>query len=225
MKLHPLFAVGIALTLSACLPAEYTDNEAPKNLTLDNASAHLDLRFAPGSSHLGARDAARLRAMAATGGVAPADRVTVAVGGSLALASARFDAIAAELLRYRIVATPRIPAPVGPNQAVIESERYLVTLPTCPNWSKFPAVRYANTFPSNFGCATAVNLGMIIASPADLVEGRSLAMADGQPAAAAVNRYLNERVQLPTAAAIGPLAAPSVQAPGGAAVGGTGSQQ
>ena len=225
MKLHPLLAVGFALTLSACLPAEYTDNEAPKNLTLDNASAHLEMRFPPGSSHLGARDAARLRTMAATGGVAPADRVTVAVGGSPALATARFDAIAAELLRYRIAATPRIPAPVGTNQAVIESERYLVTLPKCPNWSKFPAERYENTFPSNFGCATAVNLGMIIASPADLVEGRPLAMADGQPAAAAVNRYLNDRVQLPTAAAIGPLAAPSTQAPGGAAVGGTGSQQ
>jgi len=225
MKLHPLFAVGFVLTVSACLPAEYTDNEAPKNLTLDNASAHLDLRFAPGSSHLGARDAARLRAMAATGGIAPADRVTVAVGGSPALATARYEAIAAELLRYRVVAMPRIPAPVGPNQAIVESERYLVTLPKCPNWSKFPADRYDNAYPSNFGCANAVNLGMSVASPADVVEGRPLAMADGQPAAAAVNRYLNDRVQLPTAAAIGPLAAPSIQAPGGAAVGGTGSPQ
>ena len=225
MKLHPLCAVGFALALSACLPAEYTDNEAPKNLTLDNASAHLDMRFPPGSSHLGARDAARLRAMAATGGIAPSDRVTVAVGGSPALATARFEAIAAELLRYRVVAVPRIPAPVGPNQAIVESERYLVTLPACPDWSKFPASRYTNTHRSNFGCADAVNLGVSVASPADLVERRSLAMADGHPAAAAVNRYLNDRIQLPTATAVGPISGSTTPAPGGAAAGGTGSPQ
>ena len=223
MNLHPLIAAGMLLALSACLPAEYTEAEAPKNLTLDNASAHFTVRFAPGSGRLSPSEAGRLRAMAATGTLAPSDRVLVAAAGSPALAAARFDAISAELLPYRVVASPRQLAAVPANHAVIESERYLVTLPTCPNWSKFPSVRYTNTHSSNFGCAHVVNLGVSVANPADLVEGRPLAMADGQPAAAAVNRYRTDRVQLPAAATVGPIAAPTAQAPG-AAAGGTGSQ-
>lgn len=223
MKLHPLIAAVLVLSLAACLPAEYTESEAPKNLTLDNASAHLSVAFAPGSSHLRAADAARLRAMVANGGIAPSDRVTVAVAGSPALAAARFETVAAELLRHRVVASQRSLAAVPPNQAVIQTERYLVTLPPCPNWSKFPSVRYTNTHSSNFGCATAVNLGLSVATPADLVEGRPLGLADGRPAAAAVNRYLSDSVQLPAATTVGPIAGAATQAPGGAGAT-TGSQ-
>jgi pilus assembly protein CpaD len=146
--------------------------------------------------------------------------VLVATGGSPGLARARFEAIANELAPYRIVATPQ-PVAVAPNQAIVESVRYLVTLPPCPNWSKTPPLRYTNTHASNFGCSTAVNLGQMVASPADLAEGRPLAAADGTPAAAAVNRYLNDKVQLPAAAAIGPIASPGTQAPGGAATSGS----
>jgi pilus assembly protein CpaD len=223
MKLHPhLIPAALVLALAACHPlaAEYSDAEAPKDLRLDNATTHVDLRFAPGSTRLVARDATRLRALVATGGLMPSDRVLVATGGSPALARTRFEAIANELAPYRIVASPQ-PVPVGPNQAVVESVRYLVTSPPCPNWSKRAQLDFTNTHASNFGCATAVNLGQMVASPADLAEGRPLATADGTPAAAAVNRYLTDKVQLPAAATVGPIQAPSGGAP--AAAGNTGS--
>src|SRR5713226_6286559 len=108
MKLYPRLAIAaVILALASCRPgvAEYSEVEAPKQLTLDNASIRVDVRFAPGSSRLLAGDAARLHALAASGKIAPSDRVTVSVGGGPALAAARFDAIAAELLHYRIVAT------------------------------------------------------------------------------------------------------------------------
>ena len=57
----------------------------------------LAVRFAAGSDQLLPADAARLRTLAATGGIAPADRVTVAVGGAPVLADSRFDTIAATL--------------------------------------------------------------------------------------------------------------------------------
>src|SRR5579862_8492748 len=148
MKLHPLLAAGaLLLALAACRPgaAEYTDSEAPKNVTVNNASASVDLRFAPGSSRLLPRDAARLRTLAATGAIARSDRVTVAAAGSPALAQARFATIAAELLRYNIPASQRPLGPDRPNQAIVEAERYLVTLPPCPNWSKTPTIRFTNT--------------------------------------------------------------------------------
>ena len=211
MKLHRYLAPVALALLSACA-SEYSELEAPKDLRLDNATTHVDLRFAPGSTRLLARDATRLRALVATGGLQPSDRVLVATGGSPGLARARFEAIANELAPYRIVATPQ-PVAVAPNQAIVESVRYVVTLPPCPNWSKTPPLRYSNTHASNFGCANAVNLGQMVASPADLAEGRPLAAADGTPAAAAVNRYLNDKVQLPTAAAIGPIGASSSTPP------------
>jgi pilus assembly protein CpaD len=219
MKLHRYLAPVALALLSACA-SEYTEAEAPKDLRLDNATTHVDLRFAPGSTRLAARDATRLRALVATGGLQPSDRVLVATGGSPGLARARFEAISNELAPYRIVATPQ-PVAVAPNQAIVESVRYLVTLPPCPNWSKTPPLRYTNTHASNFGCANAVNLGQMVASPADLAEGRPLAAADGTPAAAAVNRYLNDKVQLPAAAAIGPITSPGTAATGGAATSGS----
>ena len=175
MKLHPILAgVAILLALAACRPgaAEYTESEAPKNLTLDNANTTLALRFLPGSSRLVGADAARLRAMAASGRIASGDRVMVAPAGGPALAAARFNAVAGELLPYRIIPSSRSIAGVPTDRAVIETGRYLVTLPPCPNWSKQANLDFTNTLASNFGCATAVNLGLSVWSPADLAEGR-----------------------------------------------------
>jgi pilus assembly protein CpaD len=223
MKMHRnLVAVALLSALAACYPltAEYTESEAPNDLVLDNASSHVDLRFAPGSSRLSARDAGRLRALAGSGGLQPSDRVTVAVAGSPGLARARFATIAGELLRYRIVASERLAA-VPANQAIVETGRYLVTSPPCPNWSKDATVRFTNTPSSNFGCAAAVNLGQMVASPIDLAEGRPVGPSDAIPAAAAVQRYEADKVALPGATSLAGFAAAATGAPGAGT--GTGS--
>jgi pilus assembly protein CpaD len=210
MKLHPLLAgAAILLALAACRPgaAEFTESEAPKALTLDSANATVAVRFLHGSSRLVGADAARLRAMAASGAIAASDRVTVAPAGGAALAHARFQEIAAALLPYRIIASERAIADVPPDRAVIETGRYLVTLPPCPNWSKQASLDFTNSAPSNFGCANATNLGLSVWSPADLVEGRPLGLADAVPAAAAVQRYEADKVVLPEPVAVGPIAA------------------
>ena len=100
--------------------------------------------------------------------------------------------------------------------------RYLVTLPACPNWSQYPASDFTNARSSNFGCATASNLGLMVANPADLVAGRELAHADGTPAVSAVTRYLTDKVKLPdTTSGAAALAASS--ATGGAPAAGAGT--
>ncbi len=81
---------------------------------------------------------------------------------------------------------------VPANQAIVSVGRYAVTLPACPNWSQSLSYDFTNAFSSNYGCANATNLGLMVASPADLVSGRTLGPADGQPAVAAV-RALSER--------------------------------
>ena len=219
--LQMIAAAALVLGVTACA-SQYTETEAPKNLMLDEASARLDVRFAPGSSALLAGDAARLHRLVASGSIAPSDPVTVAAGGPPALAVARFETIAALLLPYRIVASQRPAGGLPANRAIIQSGRYLVSLPACPNWSKTPQLDFTNAHASNFGCTTAVNLGMMVASPGDLVEGRPVGLPDAIPAAAAVQRYQSDKVQLPAAASLTNIPAAS-SAPTGAGATGAGT--
>ena len=108
MKAHPLLAIAF-LALAACRPAatEWTESEASKHLRLDDASVAVTVRFAPGSAHLLPADAARLRAMAATGAIQPSDRVAVATRGGasegdlrMSAKSGLFDALGPSRLAY-----------------------------------------------------------------------------------------------------------------------------
>jgi pilus assembly protein CpaD len=204
------FALATALLLGACAPVTgYTEAEAPKRLTLDTSTTRVDVGFAPGSSQLGAAEAARLHNLAATGGVGPADRVTVAAAGTSYLARQRTASIAAVLLQHGIVIEDGQLADLPPNHALIEVNRTLVTLPPCPNWSKPSGFDYGNAPSSNFACATETNLGLMVANPSDLASGRPSSGAAGQPAASAMHRYLTDKVELPTANSALPIAAQS----------------
>jgi pilus assembly protein CpaD len=74
-------------------------------------------------------------------------------------------------------------------------ERYLITLPNCPDWSKPLGRDASNTQSSNLGCATQSNLARMIADPRDLVRGRRLGPADGVREAEAVMRYRTDKVK------------------------------
>jgi pilus assembly protein CpaD len=213
------WALATALSLlAACAPVStYSEAEAPKNLRLDTSTTHADLRFASGTAQLNPADAAQLRRMAVTGAIGPADRVTVAAAGAPALAEQRFGAVAVVLQQYGIVAAPGRLADLPANHAIVEVGRTLVTLPPCPNWSKPSTADFGNTPSSDFGCATETNLGLMVANPSDLASGRPNGAPLGQPAAAAVQRYLTERVQaLPSAASANPFSSAASAAPANA---------
>ncbi|MEQ8166075.1 MAG: CpaD family pilus assembly lipoprotein, partial [Alphaproteobacteria bacterium] len=79
-------------------------------------------------------------------------------------------------------------APVSSNQVQVVVRRYTVTLPGCSDWSKNPGHDYYNHTSGNFGCATATNLGLMVANPGDLIAGRKL-----EPADPYYNTFLMER--------------------------------
>jgi pilus assembly protein CpaD len=209
------YPLAIALALAACAPgaAEYTKAEAPNRLQVEGATSTVAVAFAPGSGRLAAAAARHLDQIVADGAIQPADRVTIAAAGPPGLAAAREAAISRQLLRWGIVAQVQ-PLPDMPtDHALVIVGRYAVTLPPCPNWSEPRANDFTNALPSNFGCATGVNLGLMVANPGDLVGGRPLAPADGRPVAAAVDRYLADQIQPLTTTAIGPITAPSAPPP------------
>jgi pilus assembly protein CpaD len=206
MKSHlRLVILPLLLGLAACA-AEYSKSEAPDTFRVDGAENRLSIAFAGGSDHLSAGEAARLDRMVVAGAIRPADRVEINAAGPPGLAERRAAAISRELLRYGIVTQTVALGAVPANRAIVSVGRYAVTLPTCPNWSQSLSNDFTNALTSNYGCANATNLGLMVASPGDLVSGRSFTGTQAQPAAAAVQRYLTDRVKpppVPTASPFG----------------------
>jgi len=132
------------------------------------------------------------------------DQVTLEAGPQRAgqpddaLADRRIEAVSRLLRRMRVNASPAArPSVEGAlsNDAVIVSVgRFVVTSPVCPDWSKPEADDYTNTPPSNFGCATASNLGLMVANPADLVHGTPIGPGDADFAARSIQRYRSGEV-------------------------------
>ncbi|CAN0599270.1 unnamed protein product, partial [Laminaria digitata] len=105
-----------------------------------------------------------------------------ATGTDIRRASRRETAVAAELRRMEL------PSGLLPDVAAKENwdgsikvvlGRYIVIPPDCPDWTKPADGDSANRRSSNFGCANAVNLGLMVADPGDLVRGRTAGPADG----------------------------------------------
>jgi pilus assembly protein CpaD len=220
-RLYPI-AFSLILSLAACA-TDYSKTEAPNNLRVDGADIRVDLSFSPGSARLAPGEAARLDRLVATGVIRPADRVTIAAAGAPGLGEQRAAGISRALLAYGIVADTLPLETVPANHAIVGIGRYTVTLPPCPNWSSPPNATYTNAHTSNWGCAAATNLGLMVASPADLVSGRTLAPADGMPAVSAVQRYLNDKVKQPPAPTAQPFAASTGGGGGGDTGGGGGA--
>ena len=197
MKSHLRLAVlPLILGLSACA-AEYSKSEAPDTLRVDGGESRLSIAFAGGSDRLAAGEAARLDRMVLAGTIRPADRVRVAASGPPGLAERRAAAISRELLRYGIVAQPTALDAVPANHALVSVGRYSVTLPDCPNWSQSLSYDFTNAFTSNYGCANATNLGLMVASPGDLVSPRPSTGTNAQVTGNAMQRYLTDRVKPP----------------------------
>jgi pilus assembly protein CpaD len=214
-------AIPAMLALAACRPgaAEYTGAEAPKQLRVDSATSTLNLAFAAGSGQLAPGEAARLQRLAMSGNIGPQDHVAIAVAGDPLLRQRRLETISGELLQYGIAATASPLVGVPRDRAIITVGRYLVTLPACPDWSQYPASDFTNAKTSNFGCATAVNLGLMVARPGDLVSPHEVAQADGTPAVSAVTRYLTDKVKLPESSAGAQALAPASTQGGAPAAG------
>ena len=204
IRLYPVCLV-LTLGLAACV-AEYSKSEAPDTLRVDGAESRRQLAFATGSAYLTPGELRKLDGWVLSGNIRPADRVTVSAAGTPGLAEQRAAAVSRELLRYGIVTQTLALDAVPANHAIVSVGRYAVTLPTCPNWSQSLSYDFTNALTSNYGCANATNLGLMVASPADLVSGRPLTGTAAQPAAAAVQRYLTDRVKPPPTPTASPFA-------------------
>jgi pilus biogenesis lipoprotein CpaD len=191
---------------------------SPKQLEVDRADYRHAVYFDTDQAELTAVEQDRLLTFLSSS--QPSTRDTIRLEGhaderasdlyNLELAGRRATAVADFLRRqgfeHVTVTTTsygeNIPAVVGTgpeawrqNRRVeLVLERYLVTLPGCPDWSRESGTDFANLPHSNFGCANQTSLGLMVAEPRDLVRGRTLGPADGTHQAEGIVRYRTGKV-------------------------------
>ncbi|MFO1074391.1 MAG: CpaD family pilus assembly lipoprotein [Geminicoccaceae bacterium] len=209
----------LAAAIGACSPIEPPPVAAalPQPVASPVELEHT-VRFEPRSARLAPDELAALATFAANlpAGIPPqATLGQTAQGGTAAqrLDAQRRAQILAVLTRER----PWFPA-AGPaaqvtladgsgghdaDRLVVRATTFTVALPGCPDWTRDPTRDGNNLMLSNLGCANAVNLGLMVADPADLWLGRPLGPADGIQQADAVTRYRTDKVR--------PLAAEDLQ--------------
>lgn len=210
MRVRNMGAVGLmalaVFAVAGCSPQTIsaTPTEAPKQIKLTYATVSWQVHFAPDSAKLSADQQQALADFLAGVRVGYSDQVTVATaahsvyGSDASLAALRQASIDAVLKSLRMpisqMETPLRTAAQSADAAdtdvaVVKIGRYIVTAPNCPDYSKPMAGDFSNTPSSNFGCADMVDLGMMVADPADLVRGAKMGGADGDYATRSVTKY------------------------------------
>lgn len=157
--------------------------------------------FTGGSTSLSAPAAGRLLGFLNDIGLARGDSVSLvspalpaSASNAQRLAHARREQAVRALLEKNDLQVSSPPADAtiaAPNVGTISvvARRYVVRLPACPDWTASVWDNFDNQPHSNWGCATAINFGLMVANPRDLIEGRPAPIADGELQARAIERY------------------------------------
>lgn len=198
--------LGCATLLSAgCVPAGLPSaSDANPRPALASAAYIHAVAFPSGSAELAPPEAIRLRAFVASLPPGRPLRVGVAAAGDGAPLGVRrretVEAALARLLPPTAEVQGRVegPAPATPpagDSVEVRVDAGEVVLPACPDWSRDPGFDPRNLGLSNLGCANAVNLGLMLANPADLAPGGAFGPADGAREAEAIARYRADKVR------------------------------
>jgi pilus assembly protein CpaD len=190
-------AIASVLALAnGCEATYYEDWSAmppTREAKVDLARYAHAIRFAPDSARLEGLERDRLDDFLARVQAGPTDTVLIAAPGSGPLAGRRLETVSAYLvhlaMRPRAAAEGAGVEAAGPDTVSVVVERYTVTLPACPDWSDRPGRTWNNTVSRNWGCATATNLGLMVAEPGDLATGRTPGPMDGEFSVLAIQRY------------------------------------
>ena len=196
-----IIAVILMTLVTACAPemSSWSPEQSVKRNDVRWVKFQHQVRFEGNSAELTDAERSRLHQFLTRHDAGYGDRIRIGSGGvhadgtDVRRASRRETAVAAELrrLEFRSGLLPELPAGADTDGSVrIELGRHVVVPPDCPDWTKRADGDSANRRSSNFGCATAVNLGLMVADPGDLIRGRTAGPADG---AVGARRYKSYR--------------------------------
>jgi len=75
------------------------------------------------------------------------------------------------------------------DEVVVFAQTVAVLPPDCPGYNQPITLDYEWRPETRLGCANAVNLGLMVANPNDLAQGRPIGPADAEAMAAGIQRY------------------------------------
>lgn len=169
--------------LTACNQTTQTRSRAPEPVVVTSYQ-HAVVEFAYGGTELDKTAQSVLNDFILNNDISRKDDVLIEVVGEKGSRSFERARLVGAYLK-RLDLSPRLVA-VAPGgevlnlqQVKIKLARYAAHVPDCPNWTKRTADAFSNGLSSNFGCAQAANLALMVADPRDLQRGRDLAPADG----------------------------------------------
>ena len=206
MKARLILCIALITgALQACdSPGEWSPAEAPRQLRVDFQRLTHRAGFTPSSMQLGRSEQESLSAFLQAAQVATDDPVYLEATAGDRLGASRITTLSRDLTRqgYSVATLPAAPDAVPPNSLLVVVERYVVTPPDCPNWTKSSSGDHDNAPTSNFGCSNVTNLGLMVADPRDLVVARQLGPASAAQAGLAIQRYMAGKTSpLPAASA------------------------
>jgi pilus assembly protein CpaD len=203
--LHIFLCVGLALAGCTRTESEWTESEAPNKLRVDLVRLQHDVAFAFNSTKPADGENEEFIAFLDRAGVTPDDNVYLRAANADLLTTARMAQLSDRFARRGVAVTTLPPAAenVSIDDVQVFVERYVVTPPDCPNWTKYPYGSHDNAVASNYGCSDATNFAHMIANPRDLVSGRDFGPEQGIPAFAAIDRYRAGRAFQPRAISTG----------------------
>lgn len=156
-----------------------------------------EVRFAPADLQISDIEREALYLFLARTGVRPGDQVRLSVAVPTAAdatrAGNRLASVRAELIRQGIQPTILAsgssgPAP-GPDRVLVTATTLAVLPIDCPGYNAPIQFDYEHRPLLNPGCANAINLGLMVANPADLAQGQPMSPGDAEFGATAVQRY------------------------------------
>jgi pilus assembly protein CpaD len=192
---------AICIGLSGCLAEKsmWSENDTIKRNSVALHHITHDVAFAGGTTGLTDAQAAELDRFLARSLAGYGDTFSIDAGTD-DTASSRREALVS-YLRARGLVVSLQPAAFGgalaPDTVRLILNRYVVTPPPCPDWRQPSNPDFNNQPSGNLGCATETNLGLMVANPGDLVNGKTLGPSDAENAAKAVENYRAGKVKEP----------------------------
>ena len=119
---------------------------------------------------------------------APTKTATQAARSRNRLASVRNELQRLGVSSTVVQAQPTTDQSTG-DEVVVFAQTVAVLPPDCPGYNTPITLDYEWRPVTRLGCANAVNLGLMVANPGDLAQGRPISPADGEAMALGVNRY------------------------------------
>lgn len=166
----------------------------PVNVTPSDAS--FAVRFPPGQAALSEAERRAAVGFLTRRAIDASDEIFVDFGvlhETTELASSRritiSEVVIAAGLDPKIVRVRANVRGVAENEINLTVRTFLVTLPGCPDYTARAGRAFSNQPHSNWGCATAVNLGLMVAEPSDLISGRGGTLGDGEALTLSTQRH------------------------------------